>query len=215
MLKLLKGFLGGKEKKEYTEEEHEEFHEIKQKCLENILGEMHNMVGHAIIPFEIGGAVDMYYFPNGIPGTAFATMELLNLDGPNPKRNKIGTYELVAFTKHNISGENEEDTPFNTIERRFCGTFTTLGNYSFEAELNTLETCEVPVHENELNRCIVFDLYGETFNIGKNNHFLMLCIEVFKKEMEYAMEHGSDSLLSKLKEAGHYPYSDLARAPVV
>jgi hypothetical protein len=46
---------------------------------------MHGFVGHAIIPFQIGGAVDMYYFPNGIPGTGFATVELIEPDGSGPK----------------------------------------------------------------------------------------------------------------------------------
>ncbi len=39
------------------------------------------MVGHAIIPFTISGAVDMYYLPNHIKGTRIVTMELLNPDG--------------------------------------------------------------------------------------------------------------------------------------
>ncbi len=32
--------------------------------------------------------------------------------------------------------------------------------------------------------------------------------------MEYPMRNGSAAVLRKLKEAGHYPYSDLDRAPV-
>jgi hypothetical protein len=40
-------------------------------------------------------------------------------------------------------------------------------------------------------------------------------MEVFRSEMEYAMEYGSTLLLDKLKAAGHYPYSDLDRGPVV
>ncbi len=34
------------------------------------------MVGHAIIPYYLGAALDLYYYPNGLPGTAFATKEL-------------------------------------------------------------------------------------------------------------------------------------------
>ena len=32
--------------------------------------------------------------------------------------------------------------------------------------------------------------------------------------MEYAMKNGSATVLKKLKDAGHYPYSDLDREPV-
>jgi hypothetical protein len=34
------------------------------------------MVMHAIIPYAIGGGLDLYYYPNGLPGTAIATKEL-------------------------------------------------------------------------------------------------------------------------------------------
>ncbi|CAM4245243.1 hypothetical protein [Zobellia nedashkovskayae] len=74
--------------KDFTEEEHERDYELKSKGLENVLGKMQNLVGHAIIPFAVGGAVDMYYYPNHIKGTGFATMELLDPDGNGPK--KIG-----------------------------------------------------------------------------------------------------------------------------
>ena len=45
--------------------------EKKQQALEAILGKMHGFVGHAIIPFQVGGAVDMYYFPETEYGMGF------------------------------------------------------------------------------------------------------------------------------------------------
>src|SRR5918912_1106382 len=78
----------------FSDEDYEKDYELKSKALEDILGKMHNLVGHAIIPFAVGGAVDMYYFPNHISGTGFATMELLEPDGTGPLPNRLGTYEL-------------------------------------------------------------------------------------------------------------------------
>lgn len=97
---------------------------------------MHNLVGHAIIPFSVGGAVDMYYYPNHIMGTGFATMEILEPDGSGPVPNRLGTYELVAFTKHPFDNSNDKNSPFNLIERKICGIFTTIGFYSRESEEN-------------------------------------------------------------------------------
>lgn len=34
--------------------------------LETVLGKSHDLVGHAIIPVDAGGTVDMYYFPKKI-----------------------------------------------------------------------------------------------------------------------------------------------------
>jgi len=178
---------------------------------------MHGLVRHAIIPFSVGGAVDMYYFPNHISGTGFVTMELLEPDGSGPLPNRLGTYELVAFTKHNYNDDGETETPFNKIERNVCGFFTTIGFFSRQAILNPNETCEVPNGEGEENSCLVFDLYepeGKKFKIGERQHHLLLCIQVFRSEMEFSRANGSEELFKLLKSAGHYPYSDLDREPV-
>ena len=215
-MSFFKKLFGGQKKeeliadKEFTEEEYEKDYELKEQGLENVLGKMHGLVGHAIIPFSIGGAVDMYYFPNHITGTGFATMELLDPDGNGPKPNQLGTYELVAFTKETYHEDKEDQTPFNLIERRICGIFTTIGNYSFQAVLNPNETCEVP-SEGEENRCLVFDNYqpgNSEFIIGGRKHHLLLCMEIFRSEMEFSRASGSEKLFKKLKDARHYPYSD-------
>ncbi len=204
------------EPKEFTEQEHEFDYELKSKGLENVLGKMHNLVGHAIIPYSIGGAVDMYYFPNHIKGTGFATMELLAPDGSGPLPNRHGTYELVAFTKYDYNNDEENLNEFNTIERRICGIFTTIGNYSSQAILNPNETIEVPNGSDE-NNCLILDYYKPEnieFKIGERNHHLLLCLEVFRSEMEFARKNGSGKLIELLKEKGYYPYSDLDRSPV-
>lgn len=221
-MSLFKKLFGGLKKEEQTtepefsQEQYDKDYEEKKEGLESVLGKMYDMVGHAIIPFEIGGAVDMYYFPNHIQGTGFATMELLDPNGNGPKPNRLGTYELVAFTKESYNESEETETAFNLIERRICGVFTTVGNYSFQAKLNPNETCEVP-QDDEENRCLVFDNYqpdNKKFNIGTRQHHLLLCLEIFRSEMEFARKHGTEELFKKLKAAGHYPYSDLNREPV-
>jgi len=53
------------------------------------------------------------------------------------------------------------------------------------------------------------------FPIGDEQHGLLLCIEVFRSELEFAMENSRDELITLLKEHGHYPRSDLDREPVV
>ncbi|WP_228412600.1 hypothetical protein [Chryseobacterium sp. SC28] len=60
-MNFLKKLFGKAEKpvaKEFSEEYYELDYERKLQGLENVLGKMHNLVGHAIIPFSVGGAVD-------------------------------------------------------------------------------------------------------------------------------------------------------------
>jgi hypothetical protein len=221
-MSFFKKLFGGQKKEEpipeqeFSQEQYDKDYEEKEKGLEDVLGKMYGMVGHAIIPFSVGGAVDMYYFPNHIQGTGFATMELLDPDGNGPKPNRLGTYELVAFTKEPYNESGEIQTTFNLIERRICGIFTTIGNYSFQAVLNPNETCEVPTGGEE-NRCLLFDNYqcdNKEFKVGARKHHLLLCLEIFRSEMEFARKNGSSELLILLREKGHYPYSDLDREPV-
>ncbi len=224
-MRFLNRLLGKPQRRASSPEEDERHYKLKKQALEQLLGPMHNLVGHAFIPFQVGGPVDMYYFPQPDGGTAFATMELIEPDGSGPKPSRIGTYELVAFTRLKltqresaVTGGTQPPDAFNAIERRMCGIFTILGRYGREAVLNPLETCEVPLREGEPTRCLVFDQYdkpGVEFRIGGKRHGLLLCIEVFRSEMEYAMEHRSGALLDLLKARGHYPYSDLDREPVV
>lgn len=204
-------------KQEFTDEEFEKDYQLKELGLENILGKMYGIVGHAIIPFSIGGGVDMYYFPHHIPGTGFATMELLDPLGNGPKQNRLGTYELVAFTKLSYNEDNENQNNFNLIERRFCEIFTTIGNYSFQAVLNPNETIEVP-NGTKKNNCLILEEYNpeeKEFKIGERKHHLLLCLEVFRNEMEFARKRGVPQLIELLKEKGFYPYSDLDRDSVV
>jgi hypothetical protein len=220
--KILNSFTGKKEdpisSHSFSQEESDLAHELKEQGLERVLGKMHNIVGHAIIPFEVGGAVDMYYFNDHIEGTGFATMELLDPNGNGPKPNRFGTYELVAFTKlpYNSNDKDDTYTPFDTIERRICGTFTSIGSYSFQAVLNPNDTIEIP-RQDEESRFMVFDNYlpdGKEFTIGNKKHHLLLCIEIFKSELEFARMNSSVDLLELLKQEKHYPYSDLNRKPV-
>jgi hypothetical protein len=221
-MSIFKKLFGEKKKEEhipeneFTQEQYDKDDELKEEGLQIVLGKVHNMVGHAIIPFDVGGAVDMYYFPNHIQGTGFATMELIDPNGNGPMPNEFGTYELVAFTKEPYNEDEQIQTAFNLIERRICGTFTTIGRYSSQAVLRPNQTCEIPT-DNEENQYLIFDNYqpsSKTFRIGERKHHLLLCLEIFRSELEFARENGSPELLSLLKQKNIYPYSDLDRDPV-
>ncbi|MCB0649453.1 MAG: suppressor of fused domain protein [Saprospiraceae bacterium] len=204
--------------REFSNEEFERDYELKSLGLEKVLGPMHNLVGHSVIPFDLGGSVDLYYYLNHIPGTGFATMELLDPDGNGPLPNRYGTYELVAFTKECYSSGDDVANPFNIIANSICSILTTIGLYSRQAVLNPKETMEIPTGEGKESIFIVFDLYepeGKKFIVGHRHHHLLLCMQVFKSEMNFARKNGSAALIEMMKTTGNYPYSDLDRTPVV
>ena len=69
---------------EYDETAELEWVKKKTEFLESLLGKEHDIVMHAIIPFAVGSGLDLYYYPNGIPGTAIATRELADRHGNGP-----------------------------------------------------------------------------------------------------------------------------------
>lgn len=198
----------------FTDQEYSLHYELKKIGLERILGKMDEMVGHAVIPFQVGGPVDMYRFPNGIQGTAFATMELIEPDGSGPKPSSIGTFELVAFTKLKI----DDSELFYQTELRIRSMLTSVARLSYFEVMNPMDTCEIPGDDGVEIRYFVLGNWKKgsiPFRIGDRNHGLLLCIEIFKSEMDFAMRQGSKNLFQRFKESGNYPYSDLDREPVV
>ena len=212
---VMKSLLGKKSSnpRTFSDEENQRDYELKKQGLERVLGEMDDLVLHAIIPYEIGGPLDIYMFSKHLAGTGLVSMELLNPAGDGPKPNRDGTYEMIMFTRLKNDGDVKGDSPFGKIVLRCRGIMTSGGRYSQMAVLNSGETCEVPVSEDE-TACAILDKYA-MFTVGERKHHLLLVLEVFRNEMEYARKNGTDKLLGRLKDAGFYPFSDLNRSPVV
>lgn len=221
MWRFLRRLLHVAPEERFSQADYDRHDAAKQAGLEAVLGPMGDLAGHAIVPFDRGGAVDMYHFPHRPPGVGLATMDLIQPDGRGPRPNALGTYELVAFTRRkypSFDRDAEGRKAFDAMERRLRGILTAVARYGRDAVLNPGETCETPCPEDGGHRCVVFDAYapdGAAFRIDGKPHGLLLCVEVHPSELAYAMDHGGAALLEKLKAAGHYPYSDLDREAVV
>src|SRR6516162_8958344 len=90
------------------------WYDRKSALLEESLGKEHDMVMHALIPYALGGGLDLYYYPQGIPGTAIATKELSESPNEGSSNDVYRSYELVMFTRHAVSLDDahDEKTPF-------------------------------------------------------------------------------------------------------
>ncbi len=202
-------------------EEHDEglaakWYERKSQMMAAELGEEHDVVMHALIPFAVGGTLDLYYFPNGIEGTAIATKELSELPGEGSSSDVFENYELVMFTRHPLSLDEarDGDTPFGRAHRNINAILNCIALYSGQAALNPHETCEFPEEMDTVGgRCLVLDAYGSRAHAPEFG--LLVLIEVFRSEMEFARRGGGEKLIAMLKEAGYYPYSDLDRPAVM
>lgn len=192
-----------------------EWFDRKTAMMVGLLAAEHDMVMHAIIPYAIGGGLDLYYFPNGETGTAIATKELCEIPGQGSSNDVFDTYELVMFTRHPISLDDAQDesTPFGRAHHAINAILNCIARYSEQAILNPHETCEFPEEMGIVSgKCLIFDAYG--FDQDHAEFGLLAIIEIHRSEMEYARNHGGAKLLARLKQAGHYPYSDMGRPAV-
>jgi hypothetical protein len=190
----------------------------KAKLMEESLGKEFHLVMHAMIPFAVGGALDLYYYPNRPKGTGIATRELSELPGQGSSNDVFSNYELVMFTRHpiDLDAAKDEKTPFGRAHRNISAILNSIARYSSEAKLNPRETCEFPEDMARVGgKCLIFDAYSQHEDDQYGTFGLLAIIEIFRSEMDFSRNHGGMALLSRLKNKGFYPFSDLDRLPVV
>lgn len=189
------------------------FDSEKQAALEKLLGRMDDTVLHAIIPFFLGGGLDLYPFSGCIPGTVFVTQELITLNPKErPKKNVRGHFELCACVPPSI--KRDDPASLKLINAMLNPT----ARYASMASLNPGETAEIPGEKEGESIPLMFDLFeagGGEFKLGSERFHLLLCMALHPTELAFARKNGRGAIVEKLKQAGVYPYSYLNRPPVV
>lgn len=198
----------------------EKWDEMKSEGLVAILGVEHDVVMHAIIPFCVGGALDLYYYPQKI-GYAIATKELIDEFGEGPYNDVHRSYEFCMFAKpkFDLGSAKDKNSEMGKSHDELNRVLNALAKYSFQASLNPNETMEFPNDFDDVigGYCLILDSYtnnGGGLFIGGKQFGLMCAIIIHRSEMDFAIKNGGDKLISLLKKAGVYPYSDLNRDPV-
>jgi hypothetical protein len=193
-------------------------HEYVGARMEAVLGPEHDMVMHAIFPYAAGGALDIYFYPNGIPGTGIATKEISSGEAHPPSSNALfERYEMVMFTRHAMDSENARnpDHPWGHMFMRMQRVLNHLAPYSSQATLNPGNTLKFPADMPMVGgACFAIFPYGPELN-EPQPFGLMVPMELHPAEMAFAREFGAGQLYECLKAAGVFPYSDMDRASVV
>ena len=222
---MLGRLFGRRKSAEQLEVEAEAWNREKEQMLKGVLGKEHDRVMHAIIPFAVGGGLDLYYYPNlpkelGGRGTAVATKELVETRGRGPSNRVYKAYELAMATRLplDLDKVKDADTEFGAVHARINGVLNAIARYAPEAKLNPNETMEFPDDEDFgalAGRCLILDALAEPSVAKRVGCGLMLIMEIHRSEMQFAMQgqQGAE-LLARLKKAGHYPFSDLTRDAV-
>lgn len=212
------GWLFGKKKKADAPDPaetaaEEAFLNAKEEALARALGPMDDMVLHAIIPFFVGGTLDLYFFSKCLPGIVVATQELIvRSKDDRPKPNRSGYYELAACLPPGVSRDDKEGIKLIQM------LLNPIARYAFDASLNPNETAELPQEDGEPTLPLLFDRFrpkGVDLDFAGEKCHLLLVMLITHSELAYARENGGAALIAKLKAAGAYPYSSLNRPTVV
>jgi hypothetical protein len=194
-----------------------EWYERKQKVMEQLMGKQHNIVMHAIIPYAVGGGLDLYYYPNGISGAGVATMEVSEYPDKGSSNAAYSCYELVMFTKHPLALDDAKklETSFGKAHANINAILNSVAPFSATTTLNGNDTCEFPAEMRTVGgKYLIFHNYGP-HGSSKRGFGVLAVIEIFRSEMDFARRESGKELIQLLKDNGHFPYSDLERNPVV
>lgn len=174
-----------------------------QEKLKGILGEPHDTVLHALVPFDFGwdngGAADVYLYKKHIDGVVYITGDLI---GKEQQESDAGNYELMIC--HRI------DTKWGPE------LISNLAYYTLDASINSGETMDLGgnfVLKDSKITAVIFDKYSD-FQLYGVKYGLMLIIGITKDELAWKNKNDGTALIEKLKQHKVYPFTDINRESI-
>jgi hypothetical protein len=170
--------------------------------LERELGRKEAAAIHAIIGFEFGGPPDVLLFRNvpGVRGTFYVTSDLLFFE--RQQRNSLGRYELA------IGLPTESKWAEHVLFKLSQATVEEVFDVGDTADITAWVDPDCAIKGLLFTKLVSFEFGGQPFGT-------LLCVGVTRGELDYALEHGSEELLRRLKAAGAFPLTDPNREAVL
>lgn len=179
-----------------------ELYDTFVQALERELGVKDDGAIHAIIGFEFGGPPDLLLFRNApnVRGIFYVTSDLLFFE--RQPKNSLGRYELA------LCMPNENKWAQHILYK--------LAQASVEEVFDAGHTADISVWVED--GCVIKGLLFTklvSFEFGGQLFGALLCTGVTRTELDFALEHGSEALMRRLKASGAFPVTDLNRASVI
>ena len=170
--------------------------DARAQALTRVLGKPADIVGHAMIPFALGGSADVMHFPDYVPGITYVTAEMTGQD-VGQLATSLGHYELMICAKQALP----EAAEF----------VSQLAKYSCEAKLEPGHTMDCgKFFGDSAIRAVLFATPGEQptyFQFLGKRYGLLRCIGITAAELKFARTRGSERLLKLLREHQVFPYT--------
>jgi hypothetical protein len=175
----------------------------RRAAIEAVLGKADDVVGHSPVPLDfgadIGGAADVIYFRNHLPGVVSVTDDLIGRD--NQKQTSLGNYELM------ICERDDAEWGSSVISK--------LAAYTFQARLEPGQTMDIRrgVPEGSSVEAVLFQEYARFEVLGRPCGLLLL-IGITGPELAACRRGRRREVEAALQAANISPYTDLRRPSV-
>ncbi len=168
-------------------------------ALEAVLGPSTGGALHASIPFNLDGAADVVEFLEHVDGVVYVTADLIGDDRSKP--NDLGQYELMICLR------DEADWAPLLI--------SDLAKYTINAVLQPGDTMDIaPALPQPTNLSAFLFISYAAITVEQKPASIMLCVGITSEELQYLQASGYDALLTRLRSAGVFPFTDLTRGSV-
>jgi hypothetical protein len=102
-------------------------------------------------------------------------------------------------------------------DENWCrSTLTSIGRMTLDEIFDHHHTMDISacLKKKSLVQGIIFEKFT-SLRVGRKKYGILYCHGVTRNELEFAMEHGSKALLSRLKKAKIYPNTDPTRSSII
>jgi Suppressor of fused protein (SUFU) len=177
--------------------------DARMAAMEGVFGKSSEMVGHATIPFdlgvEMGGAADIVYFKNFVPGVLSVTSELIGRDNQVP--NALGNYELAICHRDDEAWGPE--------------LISVLSYYTLDHAINPGETMDISSAAPAGSRiAALLFLELARFSVLERDAGVLLCIGISGDELAACHKSRAEQVEVALRKGGIYPFTDFGRDSV-
>jgi len=166
------------------------------------LGQPLEEMYHSPIPFYLGGNAEVMVFPNYVEGMTYVTADLIG--DIDQVQTALGNYELMMCVRG--------DAPWA------AGIVSELARYTTHVSLNHGDTMDYAGFSESQIKALLFalpDIPSPRFEVLGKRCGLLLCIGITLPELMIVREQGADALVTRLRGANVFPYTDPARNSVV
>ncbi len=185
---------------DHANDDWERLWDARLAALEDVFGPSGDTVLHSPVPFYLDGAADVLVFRQHNDGVVYVTADLIGDDRSKPS--ELGQYELMICLRQDANWAPQ--------------LISNLAKYTIDDVLSPNDTMDIgPALPQPTDLAAFLYLPYANVIVDDRKGGVLLCLGITPDELSFVRENGPDKLVSRLKQNGVYPFTDLSRQSVL